>query len=402
MKVWGRRLALLLVVAGIITAIVLALQPRPVPVDTAKIERGPLVVTIRDDGRTRIRERYVVSAPLSGRLIRITLDPGDKVRAKETLLTTIEPTDPALLDPRAAALAEARVKAAQVRVQLVQPKLSSAREALNLEETEFGRLSQLRKKNAVSEQQFEKQRVAFRQAENNFSAARFETEIAEFELEQAKAALIRTGDKAPAESNGWSFPILSPISGSVLRVFQESSTVVSAGERILELGDPSDLEVEVDVLSTDAVRIRPGARVILNEWGGEKALAGRVRLIEPAAFTKVSALGIEEQRVNVIIDFSGMDDDRPALGDGFRVEADIVRWESSDVLTVPTGALFRDAGQWSVFVVSDRQATLWHVELGHRNDDAAEVLDGLKQGEVVILYPGDRVEAGTPLQERAQ
>lgn len=400
--IWLRRMFVLLIAAGVVAALVFAMQPKPVLVDVATIERGPLVVTISDDGRTRIRERYVVSAPLSGRLVRIGLDPGDEVVARETHLTTIEPTDPTLLDPRAIALAQARVKAAEARVSQARPRLASALETLNLEEAEMGRLQQLAKKNAVSEQELNRQTVAFRKAQNDYSAARFEVEIAEFEIEQAKAALLRTDSNDDnSEIAEWSFPITSPISGQVLRVFQESATIVKPGDGIMELGDPADLEVEVDVLSTDAVKIPPGARVMLNEWGGDKSLEARVRLVEPSAFTKVSALGIEEQRVNVIIDFVDPPETRTVLGDGFRVEADIVRWEADDVLTVPTGALFREGGQWSVFVInSDNITELQPLELGHRNDDAAEVLNGLTEGDTVVLYPGDRVSIGTLVGRR--
>ncbi|MEQ9407417.1 MAG: HlyD family efflux transporter periplasmic adaptor subunit [Fuerstiella sp.] len=399
MKVLIRRMLLFTMVAGMVALIWWALQPKPVLVDTAVVSRGSLVVTISDDGRTRIRERYVVSAPLSGRLVRIGLDPGDTVTARQTLLTTIEPTDPELLDPRAAAQAQARVKAAEVRVNLAEPRLESAKEALNLAESELGRLQRLDRKNAVAEQELNRQRVIFRQAGNDYSAALFEQEIAAYELELAKSALIRTSDDTDPPT-AWSLPIYAPISGRVLRVFQESSTIVNAGERILELGDPRDLEVEVDVLSTEAVAIVPGAQVLLTQWGGDHPLEARVRLIEPSAFTKISALGIEEQRVNVIIDFVDPPEARPELGDGYRVEADIVRWKSDDVLTVPTGALFRESGQWAVFVFSHDRAVLQHVEIGHRNDDAAEVLDGLQQGQTVVLYPGDRVESGVVIRQR--
>ncbi len=397
--IWLRRLFVFLIAAGAAAALAFAMQSKPVLVDMTTIARGPLVVTISDGGRTRIRDRYVVSAPLSGRLVRIALDPGDEVVAKQTHLTTIEPTDPTLLDPRATALAEARVKAADARVSLAQPRLASALETLNLEETEMGRLSQLAKKNAAAEQELNRQTVAFRKATNDYSAANFEVEIAE--LEQAKAALLRTNrNDDTADITEWSFPITSPISGRVLRVFQESATKVNPGDRIMELGDPADLEVEVDVLSTDAVKIPPGARVMLNEWGGDESLEARVRLIEPSAFTKVSALGIEEQRVNVIIDFVDPPESRLSLGDGFRVEADIVRWEADDVLTVRTGALFRESGEWSVFIVADETTELRHLEIGHRNDDAAEVLNGLKEGDKVVSYPGDRVSTGTVVSQR--
>lgn len=385
----------MLAVAAVVT---LAMLPKPVAVDLAEIGRGPLVVTITDDGRTRIRERYVVSAPLSGRLVRIRHKPGDEVEALETLLTAIEPTDPALLDPRTIAQGEARVKAAEARRNQATPGLESAKVALNHAETELGRLQQLTKRNAGSQQALDAQQVVFRQAGNDYSAAEFEIEIAGFELDVAKAALSRGTDDQQAD--GWNFPVKSPISGRVLRVFQESVTIVNAGDRILEVGDPTDLEVEVDVLSTDAVRIRPGSRVMLEQWGGNKPLPARVRLIEPSAFTKVSALGIEEQRVNVIIDFTDPPESRPPLADGYRVEAAVVEWESADVLKVPAGALFRDRDNWAVFVASGNHARLTYVELDHRNDNEAEVVSGLDSGDQVVLYPGDRIEDGVAIEER--
>ncbi len=390
MKAISQRAILIMVALAVVAAVVLAMLPAPVAVDVSTIRRGPLVVTISDDGRTRIRERYIVSAPLNGRLVRIQLKPGDQVVAHETQLTAIEPSDPSLLDPRAVAEAEARVKAADARLGQAKPRLDSARIALNHAETELGRLQQLFDRNAGAKQELDAQRVAFQQAGNAYESAKFEVEIAGFELDVAKAAMTRGSDDDG--NHEWSFPVTSPISGRVLRVFQESATVVNAGERILEIGEPTDLEVEVDVLSRDAVRIRPGNRVMLEQWGGGVSLAAHVRLIEPSAFTKVSALGIEEQRVNVIIDFVEPPDKRPPLGDGYRVEAAIVEWESIDVLTVPTGALFRDGDSWAVFVVAGNRARLTRVETGHRNDNEAEVLQGLKEGDRVILYPGDRVE----------
>ncbi|MEZ6060220.1 MAG: HlyD family efflux transporter periplasmic adaptor subunit [Planctomycetaceae bacterium] len=403
MGVWIRRLFYVAVAGSLIAAVLMAMRPQPVQVDAAVIARGPLVVTISDDGRTRIRERYVVSAPLNGRLVRISLHPGDEVVAKQTLLTTIEPTDPALLDPRTVAQAEARVKAAEARVSQAEPKLATTRDALNLQESEFARIQRLFEKQSASQQDLDRQRVAFRQAENDYNAARLEGQIASFELDQARAALLRTGEGQEATAGTeWSFPITSPVSGRVLQVYQESSTVVNAGDKILEVGDPKDLEVEVDVLSSAAVQIHPGARVLLKEWGGDHPLEARVRLVEPAAFTKISALGIEEQRVNVIIDFVDPLEKRPALGDGYRVEAEIVKWSSEDVITVPTGALFREGQRWAVFVISDGRAELRDVEPGHRNDDNAEVLDGLQEGDRVILYPGDRVEAGTQVTQRSE
>jgi len=396
MKSYSQQIFAIIVVLGVVVVITLVMLPKPVPVELATIQRGPLVVTVTDDGRTRIRERYVVSAPLSGRLVRIRHKPGDEVIAHETQLTMIEPTDPALLDPRSIVEAEARVKTASARVKKTKPLLDSAQVALDHTETEMGRLAQLVESDAATDQDLEDRRFAYQQAINEYKAARFEVEIAGFELDVAKAALTRGTDDAQA--NGWSFPVTSPISGRVLRVFQESATILNAGERILEIGDPADLEVEVDILSTDAVRIRPGSRVMLEQWGGSSSLPARVRLIEPSAFTKVSALGIEEQRVNVIIDFD-LQEYLPPLQDGYRVEASIVEWESDDVLTVPAGALFREGTEWAVFVAEKNRAKLTLIELGHRNDDEAEVLDGLKQGEQVILYPGDRIEDGVKIEQ---
>ena len=267
-------------------------------------------------------------------------------------------------------------------------------------ENELGRLQKLATRNSATRSELEAQRAAFRQAGHNYEAARFEIEIAGFELDVARAALTRTSNGEP--ENVWSFPVRSPISGRVLRVFQESSTVVNAGARILEVGDPTDLEVVADILSTGAVRIRPGSRVLLEQWGGNRPLPGRVRLVEPSAFTKVSALGIEEQRVNVIIDFDDAPESRPLLGHGYRVEVSVVEWESDDVLTVPSGALFRQGDSWAVFAVRGKRARLTHISLGHRNDDAAEILEGLRADDKVILYPGDRVEDGTAIEERAE
>lgn len=398
MKTLFQYLVVAVVILAVSSIVVFAFMPKPVSVDTAIIERGPLVVSITDDGRTRIRERYVVSAPLSGRLVRIRLKPGDEVIANETKLTHIEPSDPSLLDPRALLEAEARVKTAEARLNRTQPHLESTKVILDNAEKEMGRVLRMSKTDAVTLQELEDSRVAYQKAKNNFKAARFEVEIAGYELEVSKAALTRGTSESKA--NGWSFPVTSPISGRVLRVFQESATILKAGERILEVGDPKDLEVVVDVLSKDAVRIHSGSRVNLEQWGGNKKLPARVRLIEPSAFTKISALGIEEQRVNVIIDFTDPIESLPPLQDGYRVEAAIVEWESNDVVKVPAGAIFRKSSEWAVFAVRDGLAKLKKIELGYRNDDEAEVLKGIKEGDQVILYPSDQIEDGSKINTR--
>lgn len=391
-----------IVVAGLILVglVGVLLRPQPVTVDLAPVVRGALRLTVQDDGRTRIREKYVVSTPVAGRLVRIDLKPGDTVSAGESTLTVIEPTDPNLLDPRALAEARAREQAARARLSLLEPRQELSDERLEHAREELKRMQTLYAKQAVSHQEVEAAELAMEVAQSEHSESQFAREIAEYELRLARAALIHTQSPPDySDLEAFRFPILSPISGKVLRVMQESSTIVAAGAPLLELGDPSDLEVEVDVLSTDAVKVRPGAKVLLEHWGGQQILKGKVRLIEPAAFTKISALGIEEQRVNVIIDFEN-DQEVSALGDGYRVEASIITWEEDNVLQVPIGTLFRKGTDWAVFVNQNGIARTQKVSIGHRNDMDAEVLDGLSEGQEVVVHPGDQLTEGSKLKPR--
>lgn len=376
------------------------LQPPPVAVDLASVARGPLQIAVRDDGRTRIREKYVVSTPVAGRLVRIDWKPGDPVFAGETVLGVIEPTDPTLLDPRALAEARAREQACEARLSQVEPRQQLALRRLQQAESELQRIEKLAETNAVSPQTLEEAILAQRSAEAEQALANFARLIAEYELKMARAVLIHTNQPAKyPDVESIRFPIQAPITGKVLRIMQESATIVQAGEPLMELGDPSDLEIEIDILSSDAVKVKEGAKVILEHWGGDVPLHGRVRLVEPSAFTKVSALGIEEQRVNVIVDFD-RDQDLSAFGDGYRVEASIVIWEQPEVLKVPVGAIFRQGSDWAVFVHEMGKANLKRIRLGHRNDLEAEVLEGLSEGTQVVLHPGDRVGQATPIRER--
>ena len=408
MKSALRKLMIVLVAGGIVAAVGYGLIPEPAEVDLATIEKGAIRVTVDQDGKTRIRERYVVSTPLAGRVLRIDLDPGDEVRSGETLLATIEPRDPELLDARSIAQAEARVNAAEVALEQMVPMLEKARADQEYAEKELKRTRDARSRSpqAVSESEIESKLLAFRTTTALLRSASHNEEISRFELAQAQAALIRSrpqqADSSPAVSgpNGRNFTIRAPIDGRVLRVFQESSAVVIAGTPLLELGNPRDLEVEIDVLSRDAVKILAGAQVLLEHWGGPKVLQGRVRLVEPSAFTKISTLGVEEQRVNVIVDLLDPEPDRTALGDGFRVEARIIVEESADVLKVPTSALFRLGERWAVFRVSEGIAQQQLVELGLRNGLEAEVLEGLSAGDQVVVHPGDDIADGTAVHER--
>jgi HlyD family secretion protein len=425
----GSKLFVLLVVVVIVVGLGYAFLPEPVDVDLATVERGTLRVTVDEDGKTRIRDKYVVSAPLNGRILRISLEPGDEVIAGETLLTMIEPRDPELLDARSVAQAEARVKAAQAALRQVEPMLGEARAAQALAEAELQRVRQAATGGAITESELDQAEFTYRQRSEALRSARIAEEIARFELQQAQAALIRSRPRENQEpaaavnengtgaggnsvggennhgetllgNNGWNFPIYSPITGRVLRVFQESAAVVTPGTPLLELGDPNDLEVEVDVLSRDAVKINPDDAVLLEHWGGERPLNGRVRLVEPSAFTKISTLGVEEQRVYTIVDLVDRPEDRRSLGDGFRVEARIIIDEAADVLVVPTSALFRVGGKSAVFSVKDGIVHQQMVTIGRQNGLEAEVLKGLEKGDRVIVHPSDQVEEGVAVQQR--
>ncbi len=404
-----RKFLLFMLATAIVGAIGWGLVPEPIQVDLAEATRGEIEVTVDEDGKTRIREKYVVSAPLAGRVLRINMDPGDEVQADDTLLATIEPRDPELLDARMIAQAEARVKAAEATLDKMEPMLEEVIAAQQFAEAELKRVNDVAAENsqAVSATEVESKLLAFRTQAALLRSAQQNKEIARFELAQARAALMRSRPPSenppPAESlsgNGWNFPIRSPINGRVLRVFQESSAVVAPGASLLELGDPTDLEVEIDVLSRDAVKIRPGALAYLEHWGGNRTLQGRVRLVEPSAFTKISTLGVEEQRVNIIVDLVDPPQERTELADGFRVEARIVIAEAEDVLKIPTNALFRVGDKWAVFRAENGVARERQVEVGLQNGLEAEIREGLAPGDQVIMHPGDDVVDGTTIRER--
>ncbi|MFM7148372.1 MAG: efflux RND transporter periplasmic adaptor subunit, partial [Gemmataceae bacterium] len=351
MKLTVPRLLMLGLGAALLALIVWAFLPPPVEVDAGVVERGDMMVTVDHEGKTRVKDRYVVSSPLGGRLSRIHLRPGDPVDIRRTMLAIIEPADPALLDVRTRTQAEAGVEAARASLKQAKTNLERTRTLHDQALKELIRVRGLRQNRVISEADFDL--LAFKEQTTGAEhrSAEFALRIAEFELEQAQAALIHTRPRSPGETEPFRFEVASPITGVVLRVFQESSTVVQAGTRLLEVGDPVDLECEIDVLSTDAVKVLPGQRVLLEHWGGPEPLNGRVRVREPSGFTKISALGVEEQRVNIIVDLVDLPTKRSTLGDGYRVEARIIIWEGKDVVKVPAGSLFRQGNVWQVFRV---------------------------------------------------
>jgi HlyD family secretion protein len=395
---WARRGLTILTLLGVIAAIVIALRPRPAEVDTARVRRGTMRVTVDEDGRTRVKDRYVVSAPLSGNVGRIELSPGDAV-ARGDVLARVVPATPPLLDARSRAEAEARLAAARAQERQARASIERLRGAVEFAEREAGRARQLAGSGGLATRELDRVEMELRTRREELASVQFGARVAAHEAEVARAALGRFEPRV-ASAEQEQLEVTAPVDGVVLRVIQESAGVVQAGASLLELGDPGALEIAVDVLTSDAVRIPIGARVTLDRWGGGEALEGRVRIIEPSAFTQVSALGVEEQRVNVLIDLDTPRERWAALGDGFRVEARIVVSEVEGVLIVPSTAVFRLDEGWAVMVAREGVATRVPIETGARNGVEVEVRAGLEEGDEVIVHPSDRVTDGVAVVRR--
>ena len=388
--VWG--------VAGlVVAALVYALQPQPLQADFVTIGSGPLRVTLDEEGETRVRDRFMVSAPLAGRVLRIELEPGDPVAANETVLATFLPVDPTLLDARTRAEIEARVRAAESAVGRAEVERERAGTELEFAESDLERYRHLDANALISKEQLDATELRARTAAETRRSAEFTVSNARYELEVAQASLLQARGGGGA---GQTITLRSPIDGVVLRRLRESEAIVPVGEPLMEIADPAQLEIVSDFLSTDAVRIKPGQPVLIEQWGGDRALAGRVRRVEPYGFTKISALGVEEQRVNVVIDFEDVRGAWEALGDGYRVEVRAVIWEENDVLKVPTSSLFRNGDDWAVYAVAADTAALTHVEIGQRNGLEAQIVSGLSEGDEVIAYPSDAIADGVEVVER--
>ena len=401
MTVRPTRVLVWILVAAAIGAVGVALWPQPTPADIVTVTRVPLSVTIDEEGETRVRDRFLLSAPLAGRVLRIEHEPGDPVTAQETVLATFLPSDPLLLDARSRAEAEARVKAAQAALERARVDSNRALAEARYAETEFERYTELDESRLVAKDQVEAAALRATTATEAVRSAEFAVSAAEFQLEVARASLLQaTGRSGAATTTDATITLRAPISGVVLRRLRESEAIVAAGEPLLEIADPSRLEIVADLLSTDAVRITPGDSVLIEQWGGDTALNGRVRTIEPYGFTKVSALGVEEQRVNVVIDFEGAEQGGKTLGDGYRVEIRIVIWEADDVLTTPTSSLFRVDDRWAVYAVEEGHAVLREVEVGQRTGLDAEIVSGLEADDRVIAYPSDQIADGVAVTPR--
>lgn len=381
----------LVVVAGLLAV---ALWPPTVPVDVGAAARGPLVVTVDEEGVTRVRDRFVVSAPVAGRVLRIKLDPGDPVKRGQTI-SQVRAEAPPLLDARTRAEAQAAIDTAAAALGRTRAEEQHARTALAQIQRELARVRELAGTRVVSPQELEAREADAQGAQESVNAAVFAVRAASSALQQAEARL-----SASAADSGRVVTVTAPVDGVVLKRLRESESVVPAGDPLIEIGDPRRLEIVADLLSTDAVRVKPGARAAIEEWGGQKALEARVRRIEPAGFTKISALGVEEQRVNVILDFMDPAAAWASLGDAYRVEVRIVVWEAKDVVTVPTSALFRQGADWAVYVVDGDRARRTLVTLGRQTGQDAEVVSGLIEQTRIVLHPGDALTDGARVRAR--
>lgn len=377
-------------------AAVLALRPQPVPVDVARAVRGPLVVAVEEDGVTRVKDRFLVSAPVGGRLSRVALEAGDAVKEGDAL-AEIAPAESPLLDERTRAQAEARLGAALSSLGQAEAQTARAQVARELAEQDLTRAERLHASGAIAAEQLERSEFAARMRREELASAEFGAKVAREEVRIARVALGHDGASARRDRH---VDVLSPVSGRVLRVHQKSAGVVQASAALLEVGDPSALEVVVDLLTTDAVRVLPGTPVELGGWGGERNVAGRVRRVEPSAFTRPSALGVNEQRVNVIVALTDPPERWAALADGYHVEARIVLWRSERVLKVPQGAVFRSGDGWAAYRLENSRAQLTHVTLGHRGETEVEITAGLAEGATVAVHPGDRVKDGVHVEAR--
>nr|WP_174823208.1 HlyD family efflux transporter periplasmic adaptor subunit [Ruegeria arenilitoris] len=384
-----------------------AFWPRPMLVDTAMVQRGKMLVTINEEGRTRVKEPYVVSSPVAGELQRVTVLPGDRVVGGETIVARMTPANPSALDVRTREQAIAAVSAAEAALRVARADLNAALATDDFAQSELERTQKLVTKGITSKVAMERAEQAARIAKANLDTVQAAIAMREAELANARARLIGFDDAGLAEAledsetPSYSIPLRAPIDGTILQVIKKSETTLPAGEPILEIGDiEGDLEVVAELLSSEAVQVSEGDRVIITNWGGLGDLSGSVSRIDPYGYTKYSALGVEEQRVETTIQFDGLSEVRGTLGHGYRIEVRIVVWEDDDVIIVPAAALFRQGQNWAVFVDISGRAELRVVDIGHNNGLEAQVENGLEPGDKVVLFPSVNVTDGARIAER--
>jgi HlyD family secretion protein len=393
-----RRIAVIAIGLAVLSAVGYGFLPRPAAVETAKARRGPLRVTVEEEGRTRVKNRFVVSAPVAGYLRRITLDVGDAVR-KGDRVAALEPLGSTVIYPRSRAEAEAAVDAARAALNAAKEKVLAAAADAEYAHDRLARMRQLAGSGFIAKDDLDQAEAESKKAEANRLSAEAAVVTAQAQLEQAISVLRYS--KAGGHSDTREDVIVrAPVNGTVLKLHRESEGVVNAGEPLVDISDPASLEVKAEVLSADAVKLREGTPVVFERWGGDLPLEGRVRTVEPAGFTKISSLGVEEQRVNVIVDLTSPAEMWRRLGDGYRLDATFIVWEGRDVLQVPASALFRRGDGWALFTIANRRAKLVDVEVGRRNGLAAQIVNGIAEDAVVITNPDDGISDGARVRPR--
>ncbi|WDD99845.1 efflux RND transporter periplasmic adaptor subunit [Thalassomonas actiniarum] len=385
----------------VVALLIFAFIPEPVKVDMFTVAKGNLLVTLEGEGKTRIHDIYTVYAPIDGRITRIESEPGDRVTAAETIIANMFPANPQFLDKRRETQAKADIEGARAALSLAKARVKQAQAELEFELSDFKRTELLYRQQTVSKAHLERAQLRIKTLKAELETALSNQEVMESRLAAARAMLVQPEEQEEAGNGGdCHICIHSPVDGRVLRILHKSESIVAVGTPLVEIGNPADLEVSIEMLSTNAVKVKPGDEALIKRWGGEQDIRARVRLIEPSGFTKISALGVEEQRVNVILAFTDPAAKWQSLGDAFRVEAAIIIDKAENVISVPLSALFRQEEQWSVFKVVDGYVVLQQVEVGRRNDRFAEITSGLQAGEQVISYPGNKVSAGVRVEKR--
>jgi HlyD family secretion protein len=405
---WTKRIVGIAGVGAVAAAVAWFAWPQPALVDIARVATGPIDVTVDDDGKTHVRHVYTVSAPVAGKVLRIShpmgergpsLHVGDEVIANETVIALMQPVLPAFIDARSRDQLEAEVKAADAAIEQQEAEVKRLEAALEFYRGEFQRAQTLSRTQSISIQAFDKSRLEVATNEAALASARAQIDVRRAMRASAVARLIDPARITTAAELTCCIRLLAPASGRVLRIIQDSETVVLPGAPLVDLGNPLDLEIVADLLSTDAVQIKVGAPVRIDGWGGP-AIRGKVVRVDPAGFLKVSALGIEEQRVRVTIDFADSPEAWSQLGHDYRVIVHVTTWSAAEAVTVPVSALFRRGDDWAVFAVQDGRAQTTTVQIGHRNNRAAEVLSGLASGTAVVLHPSDRIRDGARVIQR--
>jgi len=393
-----RKVSVIVIISAVVLATVYGFIPEAEDVDLVDVSRGPLRVAIEEEGRTRLKERFVITAPTAGYIRRITAKVGEPVKMGE-IVVVLEPLRSQALDPRSRAETEATVFAAQAAFTSAQEKERASAADADYLEKKLERFANLYSRGYVAKDLLDQADSEVKKAQAVRNSAKAAADAARFELERARTTLRDFSTDKRSKNNGIVY-VSSPVDGSIFKIHRESEGSVGAGEPLMDIGNKKNLEVLAEVLSSDAVKIKKGTAVLFKRWGGDEPLAGTVRIVEPAGFTKVSSLGVEEQRVLVIADITSPPDAWSVLGDGYRLEAHFVVWEGKDVLQVPGSALFRSGKDWSVFVYDKGKARLREVEVGQRNGLTAEIISGIKANDKVIAHPGDSIREGTRIRAR--